>query len=82
MFERAGNALKENGLENCETLSPHWTPLNYLVGNARPLGSTSLEEAVRTKRAVIIFTNSTTMDDSFTEEQINSLPKITQNPIS
>ncbi|MFH1289811.1 MAG: hypothetical protein ABIH92_00205 [Nanoarchaeota archaeon] len=68
--------IEKLDLKECRILSPHWVPLHYLTGNAYPLGGNLISESVWRNEIVLIFKNYTTMDDSFTQEEIETAPKL------
>lgn len=74
VFKQAAAKIQELGIENCEVLSSHWVPVTYYTENVYPLGSNGIEESINSNKAILIFTNDQTLDDYFTQEEINSSP--------
>ena len=71
-FFDAAQDIKRLGIEDCEILSPHWVPVSYFTENVYPLGE-NLPYLIEKNKMVLIF-NEETLDDSFTESEIMSLP--------
>lgn len=77
MYFEAYKGIKEQGLIDCQILSPHWVPVNYYSGNVRFLPY-SIEEGLKNKEILLIFTDYPTMDDKFTKEDIKEEDIISQ----
>ena len=75
-YKSAANQIEKMNLTNCEILSPAWVPVTYYTQNVYPLGANNVSFSIKQKKIVLIFKNAPTMDDSFSQAQIDSAPKI------
>lgn len=74
VYKEASNKIIELNLKDCKIYSPHWVPLAYYLGNVHPL--TTLQEVISENAITIIFPESSTLDDSFSQEELDSSNKI------
>jgi len=77
MYLEAANDIKELGLLNCRILSPHWVMVNYYTGNIRHM-QYSIEDHLNAGEIMLIFYNDRTIDDKFTEKDLEAVPKLKQ----
>jgi hypothetical protein len=77
-FKEAADKIKELGMQSCAFRSPHWVLISYYTENTYP-GFGNLSKFVDKNETVILFLGDVTYDDSFTQEEVNSLPYIYKN---
>ena len=73
-FKSAALDIKSLNISECEVLSPYWTPMNYLTGNVRPLGRNDILGSLNANKAILIFTDKPTIDDTFNFSEISGYP--------
>jgi hypothetical protein len=73
-FYNAASDIKKLNIEDCEILSPHWVPINYLTENARPLGKNSIKSSIYLNKIILIFTKKSTIDDLFDNKTLEDFP--------
>lgn len=70
IYNDVATAIKENGYENCVTLSNVWVPINYYSKNTYFLGD--VNESIDSNKIVIVIRGFTTIDDKFTIEELEN----------
>lgn len=66
-------------INSCEILSPHWVYMNYLSSNVYPLGNKNISKSINAGKIILIFKNKSTIDDSYTEEELKINPILYEN---
>lgn len=75
-FEQAAEDIFALNITECEILSPHWVPMNYITGNVRPLGRNDLSTSIKSNKAALIFTGVSTIDDLFNMNKLDDYPHL------
>ncbi len=71
-FIMAADSMRELRIENCEILTPNWVLVSYFTENAYPLGLNKIPDVLAENKIVLIFNNTHTIDDRFTEEELRN----------
>jgi len=69
MYPETADKIENLGLDDCRVLTTLWVPLDYYAGNVYPL-MIPIDRALEQNNIVLIFKGITTMDDTFTEEDL------------
>ena len=69
LYPETAAKVENLGLENCRVLTTLWVPLNYYSGNIYPLLD-PMALALKEKNIILIFRDITTVDDTYTDEDL------------
>jgi len=74
IFSNAAEYINKMNLRECEVLSTHWVPLNYLTGNARPLAKDEIRGDISNNKIVLVFKKFYSYDHQFKEGELKNYP--------